>query len=281
LTTVGVDPNLLNEALSALSATELGPLKDGGQKTVRRVDVAGNELVMKVIALDSNAPEALRRAQREVELLKSIDNDHVVKVASDLTEIGVPPRGVAWLEEYLEGDDLGDLLGAQWDWADAKEMAIQVARGLGALHDVKVVHRDLSANNVRRTTAGRYVVMDPGFARHTLRSGLTVGGQPGTPGFFSPEHLQSFSGAPTASSDVFCVGILVFVALTGYLPIPYNGDPADYLARLGRVEVLDIDGLRPGLPDDVKNCLAGLLHAQPARRPRNGNRLVQELEVIA
>jgi serine/threonine protein kinase len=81
--------------------------------------------------------------------------------------------------------------------------------------------------------------MDPGFARHTLRSGLTVGGQPGTPGFLSPEHLGSYSGAPTPSSDVFCVGILVFVALTGELPIPYSGDLTDYLVRLAQVEVGD------------------------------------------
>jgi serine/threonine-protein kinase len=189
---------------------------------------------------------------------------------------------VTWLEEYLDGDDLSDLLAAgPWDWSDARTLAIEVGRGLAALHEVKVVHRDLSANNVRRTTAGRFVVMDPGFARHTLRSGLTVGGQPGTPGFYSPEHLQSYSGAPTASSDVFCVGILLFAALTGSLPIPVGMDPADYLARLSRVEVLDIDGLRPGLPDDVKRLLRLLLHPQPARRPRNGAKLVEEIEVIA
>jgi serine/threonine protein kinase len=278
---VSVDQGLIDEALAALSATETGALKDGGQKTVRLVEVAGTTMVMKVIALDSSSPEALRRAQREVELLKSINNDHVVKVASDLIELGSPPRGVTWLEEHLDGEDLSDLLGAEWTWADAKEMAIHVGRGLAGLHEVKVVHRDLSANNVRRTSSGRYVVMDPGFARHTLRSGLTVGGQPGTPGFFSPEHLQSYSGTPTASSDVFCVGILLFASLTGYLPIPYAGDPADYIVRLGRVEVLDLDALRPDLPDEVKSFVRRILHPQPARRPRNGSVLVNEIEVIA
>jgi hypothetical protein len=37
-------------------------------------------------------------------------------------------------------------------------MALDVARGLAALHAVKVVHRDLSANNVRRLSPGGYGV---------------------------------------------------------------------------------------------------------------------------
>jgi len=276
-----VDQALLDDAMAALDVTDVRELRPGGQKTVRLVERAGAELVMKVIALESGAPDALRRAQREVELLQQINNNHVVKVASDLVELDDPLRGVAWLEEYLDGDDLSDHLGPQWEWDATKGMALEIADGLGALHVVKVVHRDLSPNNIRRTADGRYVVMDPGFARHTLRSGLTVGGHPGTPGFLSPEHLQSFSGAPIPASDVFGVGILAFVALTGQQPIPYTGDVSDYLARLWRVEATDIETLRGDLSSECIALVRRMLHPQPARRPRNGARLIEALEAIA
>lgn len=276
-----VDQALLDEALAELGASDVRELKTGGQKTVRLVEQAGTELVMKVIALESGSPDALRRAQREVELLQQIDNPHVVKVASDLVELGAPVHGVTWLEKYLEGDDLSDLFAAPWDWDATKQMGIHVADGLGAMHGVSVVHRDLSANNVRRTAGGLYVVMDPGFARHTLRSGLTVGGQPGTYGFLSPEHLGAFSGVPTPASDVFCVGILAFVALTGELPIAFSGDVSDYIDRLGRVEVTDIETLRNDLSPDRLAIIRRMLHPQPARRPRNGLRLKSALEGIA
>jgi eukaryotic-like serine/threonine-protein kinase len=278
---VPVDEALVNEAMEALEVTAVRPLRDGGQKTVRLVEREGTEVVLKVIAVDSSAPDALRRAQREVELLHSVDNSHVVKVASDLVELGTPPAGAAWLEEYLDGDDLGDLLGGQWPVDDVLTMAREVGTGLAALHSVKVVHRDLSANNIRRTGEGRYVVMDPGFARHTLRSGITVGGQPGTPGYVSPEHLQAYSGAPSAASDVFCVGILMFVALTGELPIPYTGDLGDYVARLSRVETGDLRALRPDLSEEVVALVNRCLHPQPGRRPLNGRRLVAALEALA
>jgi eukaryotic-like serine/threonine-protein kinase len=253
-------------------------LKQGGQKTVLLVERGADTFVMKVISTGSTLPDALKRATREVELLKGIDHPNVVKVASDLVEVGDAPDGVAWLEEYLEGDDLSDALTPQWDWDETKAMGLEVARGLSALHGVKVVHRDLSANNVRVLAAGGYVVMDPGYARHTAKSQLTAAGQPGTPGFLSPEHLQGYSGAPTAASDVFCVGILMHLALTGELPIPFTGDIGDYAARLAGVDVNDIEATRPDLDDAAIAVIRRCLHPQPARRFRNGTRLADALE---
>lgn len=275
-----VDEDLINAAMKALGVTPVSELRSGGQKTVRLVARDGEEAVMKVIAMDSSHPDALRRAQREVELLQEVSNDHVVKVASDLVELSGSTRGAAWLEEYLDGDDLGDLVGDQWSWDDTVAMGRDVAEGLSALHAVKVVHRDLSVNNIRRLTSGRYVVMDPGFARHTLKSDLTFGGQPGTPGFLSPEHLHGYSGAPTAASDVFCVGILMFLALTGHLPIPFSGDAGDYVSRLSRVEALALEQFRDDIPEGVAALVQRCLHSQPARRPRNGQRLVESLERV-
>ena len=267
--------------MKALGVEPVRDLRPGGQKTVRLVKRGPEQLVMKVVALDSSNPAALRRAQREVELLQQVDHPNVVKVASELVEIREPPEAATWLEEYLEGQDLGELVGAEWPWDDCAAMALDIARGLAALHAVKVVHRDLSVNNIRRLASdGRYVVMDPGFARHTLRSDLTIGPQPGTPGFLSPEHLLAYSGVPTPASDVFCVGILTFLALTAQLPIPFTGDPADYISRLARVEMLDLETLRGDLSDEQVGVVSRCMHPQPARRFRNGQRLVDALETL-
>jgi serine/threonine-protein kinase len=275
---VPVDDALLQDAMDALGVTKVNDLRSGGQKTVCLVERGTDQLVLKVVAVGPTSPEALRRAQREVELLQQLNNPHVVKVASDLIELGDPPEGAAWLEEYLEGEDLKDLVGSPWPVSDVVAMALDVSRGLAALHAASVVHRDLSANNVRRVTDGRWVVMDPGFARHTLLSDITIGGQPGTPGFLSPEHLLAYSGIPTPASDVFCVGILVFLGLTGHVPIPYTGDPSDYISRLGRVEILDLAGLRSDVPAEVSALISRCMHPQAARRYRNGQRLADALQ---
>lgn len=275
-----MNQQLINAAAAALNVTVVEALKEGGQKTVLLVECSGERFVMKVISTGSTLPDALKRATREVELLKRIDHPNVVKVASDLVELGEIPDGVAWLEELLEGKDLSDVLGEQWGWDATKAMALDVARGLSAMHDVKVVHRDLSANNVRQLITGDYVVMDPGYARHTEGSQLTGHGQPGTPGFLSPEHLQAYSGAPTAASDVFCVGILVQLALATESPIPYTGNQGDYMARLAAVTVTDITAARPDLDAPVVEAVRRCLHPQPARRFRNGSRLAAALELL-
>lgn len=277
---MAVDKATEDAAANGLEVTIVQRLKQGGQKTVLLVEKGTDRFVMKVMSTGPSQPDALKRATREVELLRQIDHQNVVKVASDLLEHGEPPQAVAWLEEHLEGDDLGDAITAPWDWNATKQMATEVARGLAEMHNMKVVHRDLSANNIRKLTPGTFVVMDPGYARHTGRSQLTAAGQPGTPGYLSPEHLQSYSGAPTAASDVFCVGVLMHLALTQDLPIPYTGDLGDYAVRLAAVQVADIKAARPDLSDDVVAVIRRCLHPQPARRYRNGRQLTEALEAV-
>lgn len=274
------DDLLVAEAVAVLGLTDEGPLGAvGGQKAVRRVSRDGQAFVLKVVALEFTTDETLKRAQREVQLLASIDNPNVVKVESGLVELGSPVHGAAWIEEYLDGDDLGTLLdGSQWPWEDAKSMAAQVANGLAAGHARAVIHRDLSANNVRRVSNGTYKVLDFGFARHTLRSGLTVAGQPGTRGYLTPEHLNSYSGGPMQMSDVFQVGILMYTALCGVSPYPWTGDDFDYMSRLQSGAMTPVGDLRTDLSSEQAAVVQRTLHPQPARRFRDATALRQALE---
>ena len=97
----------------------------------------------------------------------------------------------------------------------------------------------------------------------------------------SPEHLHSYSGAPTAASDVFSVGILLYAALTAALPIPYTGDDADYVRRLLAVDMTPLDSLRPDLSPDQLLLVARCLHPQPARRYLNGSKLAEAFGALA
>lgn len=274
------DDNLVGEAAAALGLTDSGPIgAAGGQKAVRRVSRDGQVFVLKVVALEFTTDETLKRAEREVQLLASIENPNVVRVESELKELGTPVHAAAWIEEYLDGDDLGNLIGGTpWSWPDTKSMGLQVANGLAAGHEKSVIHRDLSANNVRRLSNGTYKVLDFGFARHTLRSGLTVAGQPGTRGYLTPEHLNSYSGGPMQMSDVFQVGILMYTALTGVSPYPWTGDDNEYMNRLRTGARTPLGTHRPDLSDVQIEVVHRALHQQPARRFRNAAALRDALE---
>jgi serine/threonine protein kinase len=276
------DENLIMEAVQMLGCLDKGAIGAvGGQKAVRLVELDGQSLVLKVISVDFASEETLKRAEREVKLLTELACLNVVKVASPLIELGSPVHGAAWLEEYLDGNDLTASLGAQWSWSDARDMATQISKGVAAGHEKGVIHRDLSANNIRKLSDGTYKVLDFGFAKHTLQSGITVAGQPGTYRFLSPEHLNSYSGGPMPASDVFQIGILLYYALAGALPFPFDGNDADYFRRLQGSDYIRLQTVRADLSPQVIALVERMLHPQPARRFLNGKRLAEALEAIA
>lgn len=267
------------EACAQFGVVPTRALKAGGQKVVHLVERDGQAAVLKLVQVGLSEPAVLERARREFDLLASLDHPNIVKVESELLLMGEPVEGAAWLEEYLDGDDFIDLLHAPWSWSEVLELGLAVASGLGALHDRGVVHRDLSGGNVRRLRSGNFKILDPGFARHTLRSGITVGGQPGTPGYMTPEHLQAYSG-PTPASDVYAAGTLMYAAATQQLPIPWRGDEADYVRRLHAAVFTPLQNLRPDCPAPLLAVINRALHPQPARRYRNGSRLHDALAAV-
>jgi hypothetical protein len=95
--------DLLADARTALRVDVVRSLVPGGQKQVHVVvDASGEESILKLIDLGrASDPAALERARREVELLRGIDHPNVVKVRSELLELGTPPDAAFWLDEFV------------------------------------------------------------------------------------------------------------------------------------------------------------------------------------
>lgn len=275
------DAELIRDAGIALGVTPLDALTPGFQKLVWLGKLGSDDVVLKVVRLNVS-PESqsavLARAHREVELLRSIDHANVVRAATEAVELGSGPEAVCWAEEHLPGDDLRDLLQGPWSPDDCKTMMLEVARGLAELHSRDVVHRDLSLGNVRRTTSGTFKIIDPGFARHLNRSLLTAVGQPGTFGHMSPEHVD-INAAPVPASDVFAVGILGYVALTGGLPL-VPADPAAYASTLREDDMPSVAQAASSTPAGLVAVIDTCLQRQLARRYFDGAELVSALEAL-
>lgn len=150
-----------------------------------------------------------------------------------------------------------------------------MAAGLAACHELDVVHRDLSPGNVRRRSDGRFVLMDPGFARHLTKTALTGVYQPGTYGYMTPEHVPG--GHPTPASDVFGVGILAFQALTGGVPVPYRGDEGAYFVQLRTGQAPSVRSVPADVPNEIAAVVDRCLHRQPARRYLDAQELLEDL----
>ena len=271
---------LLSEVQSALGMMDISPLSQGGQKIVLEGTLSGAPAVAKVVRITPgpNGNIALERANREVELLAAIDSDHVVRVLSDAVEIGDPIEAVCWVEEKLDGQDLASCLADTWTEEEVWALLSDLTGGLEACHDLDVVHRDLSPGNVRRTQSGRYVLMDPGLARHLEKTALTGEFQPGTPGWRSPEHV--LAGDPVPASDIFALGILAFYALTKELPVSPGHDNAEYDRRLTETQVPSVLNKAQNISTELAAVIDRCLQRQPARRYLDGSELRETLSEL-
>ena len=135
---------------------------------------------------------------------------------------------VAVLEEYIAGNPLTEMLeGALFTPAEAREILRQLCRGLYVLHSLDIVHRDIKPENVI-LSGDRAVLIDFDASRIHTPARRTDTQVLGTIGYASPE--QYGLSQTDARSDIYALGVLLNVMLTGHLP-------TEALARgqLGRI----------------------------------------------
>jgi hypothetical protein len=93
----------------------------------------------------------------------------------------------------------------------------QLAVAIAVLHAHGIVHRDIKPSNIMITAEGRVVLLDFGLAvAIAADDSLDRRSVVGTPGYMSPEQITA--STPTAASDWYAFGVLLFQAITGRMP---------------------------------------------------------------
>jgi len=185
-------------------------------------------------------PEALRRFQREARASARLSHANIVTVY-DYGALST--EGAYLVMELLKGKTLGEILNDRVylepdvvaDWFD------QVLSAMEAAHEAGIIHRDLKPDNIfiaeepepsNKTTGAESAqpvvkILDFGIAKmtesaasseDTTYSVTAPGTLLGTFAFSSPEQLM---GADIDQrSDIFSLGVIVVIALTGRRPFP-------------------------------------------------------------
>lgn len=152
---------------------------------------------------------------------------------------------------------------------ESAQMALEVARGLAAIHDLDAVHRDLKPSNILFDKQGRAKVSDVGLAQipsgPSMRSQFsTAQPHPGTPGYMSPE-LERIRQYLSPASDIYALGLVLFETLTGRV---CRGQPPG----------TRVHKLRPEIPKWLDKLTARMLSEKPEDRPWNGEQAAQLLQ---
>src|SRR5829696_444629 len=179
----------------------------------------GDAVAIKTIRPEMAENEAaLALFRKEAAALHNLAHDAIVRyyVFSVDPEIGSPYLAM----EYVDGEPLSEVLklGAL-DFEAVRVLQRRLAGGLQAAHELGIIHRDISPDNVILPAGhvGRAKIIDFGIARSTLLGDVTVigGGFAGKYGYVSPEQLGLYGGEVKARSDIYSLGLVLAHAMSG------------------------------------------------------------------
>ncbi|WP_163549978.1 serine/threonine-protein kinase [Candidatus Frankia nodulisporulans] len=165
-------------------------------------------------------------------------------------------------------------------WAAA--IGAQVASVLTVAHRASLVHRDLKPANLMLEPDGTVKVLDFGLAVGLDRADLSkitlAGRHLGTPAYMAPE--QVLAGLSTPATDLYALGATLFEMLTGRRLF---GGPSSYSVMHRQVEEIPIRvaSLRSGVPAELDQLVADLLHKAPRDRPARVEAVYEVLARIA
>lgn len=203
--------------------------------------------------LRSVEPDHVRRFDRELDALQSLDHRAIVSVLDHGEHEGRPYLVL----ERCDGGSLADVLadGPLGPEAAAR-LGADLADGLAHAHARGVVHRDVKPSNVLIGDDGSAKLADFGIARLDDSTSLTgTGFTVGTAAYLAPEQARGDPVGPAA--DVYSLGLLVLELATGHRAFEGAGLAAA-VARLHRA---------PDIPADVPQALRRTLTAMTAMDP--------------
>lgn len=249
----------------------LSELGRGNARVLKARNTQTGELVaIKHFAFNSE-PDAIRRFQRESEIMKSIQHDNIVKIIEVHLDAELPYI----VMQLVEGGDLRSLLKTHTtlDVSTVVRLAYHMTEALDAIHNKAVVHRDIKPENImyRRLPNGEmhFLLTDFGIAKLREQSdGITAtGASMLTYDYASPEQFNQSKNVATPT-DYYSLGVVLYECLTGNVPFEFEQD--DLLYHINRVISCPLPIPRTptgqNFPPSLQQLLQGLMAKQSFSR---------------
>jgi serine/threonine protein kinase len=240
------------------------------------------DVALKVInALHLDSETARARFLREARAAAGLRHRNVASVY----HLGNDDQSFFYAMEWVDGLTVESMVKEQGSGlavGDALQIALQVARALGAASRQGLVHRDIKPANIMVAREDdeddQFVVkvIDFGLARSAVggegSANITIGGFVGTPQYASPEQLEEKD--LDVRSDIYSLGVTLWYMIAGRPP---------FTGALGSVFIQQMTKEPPwehlaGAPDSVRELLAHILKKDPDQRPQTAIELRREIE---
>ena len=157
---------------------------------------------------------------------------------------------------------------------ETTSIAIQVAMGIEAAHNLNIVHRDIKPQNIIISREGKVKVTDFGIAK--VASSRTISSVTmGSVHYTSPE--QARGGYSDAKSDIYSLGIVMYEMITGR--VPFDGETAVTVAvKHLQEEMVPPHVYAPEIPVSLEEIILKCTQKSQERRYANVAELLKDLK---
>ncbi|CAD8059426.1 unnamed protein product [Paramecium sonneborni] len=240
---------------------ELGSGSFSNVYKVKRI-ADGQEYALKKVKIANLKPKEKQNALNEVRFLYSINDKYIVAYKEAF--IDEPSQCLCIVMELLSGGDVYKRISQARGSTPFQEMdiwraLIHMTLGLKALHDQKVVHRDLKSANVFLSSDGTFKLGDLNVSK--VAKGGFVYTQTGTPYYASPEVWRD--QPYDMKSDIWSLGCVVYEMCC--LQTPFRAKDMDMLFQ--KVQRGTYDQIPNHFSRDLSQIISSLLKIQSNQRP--------------
>jgi len=247
-----------------------GRLGRGGLAEVYQVvdEASEKEVALKILFEEaSQKPHLVGLFEREFHTLAQLAHPHIIEVY----DYGFHQDRAYYTMELLDGSDLKSL--APVEWQKACSLLRDVASSLALLHSRRLIHRDISARNVRCDNNGRAKLLDFGALSPVGASAKLIG----TAAFVAPEAINH--QPLDQRTDLYSLGVLAYLLITGRYP--YRAHYFTHLKDAWRSRPPSIAELKPEVPKALNDLVMSLLSLDRTTRPVYASEVVEMLGAYA
>ena len=162
------------------------------------------------------------------------------------------------------------------DIREALNISVQIASGLSAAHENRIIHRDIKPQNIIMSRDGKVKVTDFGIAKVADSTTVTTTAA-GTVHYISPE--QARGGYSDERSDIYSLGITMYEMVTGRVPFEGETNVAVALMHI-QSEITPPRQLEPSIPVSLEKIILKCTQKKPERRYASARELIADLRKV-
>jgi serine/threonine protein kinase len=270
------------------------PIAAGGMATVSLALQTGGGGFSRLVAVKRLLPRLAEEPRftamflDEARLAARVRHPHVIETLDVVTE----GDEVAIVLEYVEGDALSALvkgaaaLGERLPIDVAASIVAAACRGLHAAHEAKgpdgvplrIVHRDVSPQNVLVGVDGVPRVADFGIARANGRLTQTLEGElKGKPAYMAPEQLRGVDASP--QTDVYAAGVVLWELCAGRRLFQARSQ-GELLAKVATERIPELSQVAPWIDPRLAEVVRRAVAASPTDRFESAGELAEAIQAV-